>query len=232
MTKVRVEILSESSILDPSEVKSVIQPLQTQVRRDFAPAWGIDADLAYLPKQKGKRRAWEIMIYDDPDQVGDWGYHDVTSEGLPLGLVFVGVKEVEWTVTLSHELLEMLADPDANLYAQYGVDEGVLYPCEVCDPCEPDRFGYRINRVLVSDFVYPAWFESFHKEKGTRFDHRNLLRRPFSKLPGGDIHKFDIRDHHLKSHRKFAAIHLRNGHRMERRLNAHRLWRTSQVKFE
>jgi hypothetical protein len=41
------------------------------------------------------------------------GYHDLTNEGLPLGKVFAGsdmVNGYNWTVTASHELLEMLID--------------------------------------------------------------------------------------------------------------------------
>lgn len=59
--------------------------------------------------------------------------------------------EVSWTanewpapsVLLSHEVLEMLADPTARSR-------------EVCDPVAAD--AYRVGRVMVSDFVTPRWF--------------------------------------------------------------------------
>jgi len=47
---------------------------------------------------------------------------------------------------------------------------GVLYAYEVCDACQAKEFGYRIDGTLVSDFVYPAWFESFRKKGSTQFE--------------------------------------------------------------
>ena len=54
---------------------------------------------------------------DNPDQAGALGYHEITSQGTPLGKVFAKLdlqSGASWTVTLSHELLEMLADPWIN----------------------------------------------------------------------------------------------------------------------
>ena len=54
-----------------------------------------------------------------------------------------------------------------------------LYAYEVCDACEADQFGYDIDGVLVSDFVFPSWFESFWSAGAhasiskTRFTHRS-----------------------------------------------------------
>lgn len=62
--------------------------------------------------------SWWLGIFDDSDVPGALGYHDVTNEGLPLGKVFAGTDikyEANWTVALSHELLEMLADPEIDL---------------------------------------------------------------------------------------------------------------------
>jgi hypothetical protein len=60
-------------------------------------------------------------------------------------------------------------------------DQGMrVYAYEVCDPCQDDRFTYRVRGVPMSDFVYPAWYEPWHPPgKKTRFDHRGELRRPF-----------------------------------------------------
>jgi hypothetical protein len=81
------------------------------------------------------------------------------------GKVFVGSDiptGYTWTVTASHELLEMLADPDINLtaFVESTASSGVLYAYEVCDACEADEFGYKINGTLVSDFVFPGWVRS------------------------------------------------------------------------
>src|SRR6266851_6398306 len=68
----------------------------------------------------------------------------------------------EYSSTLSHELLEMIADPGVNLYAigkfrDGGRKKSGLYGLEVCDPVEANY--YKIDGVTVSDFVRPEWFE-------------------------------------------------------------------------
>jgi transcription elongation factor Elf1 len=56
---------------------------------------------------------------------------------------------------------------------------GTLYAYVVCGACEDDSFGCKINNVLVSDFVYPAWFENFREESSTQFDRRNQIKDPW-----------------------------------------------------
>jgi hypothetical protein len=35
---------------------------------------------------------------------------------------------------------------------------------------EDDGFGYQIDNILLSAFVYPSWFESFRAEGSTQLD--------------------------------------------------------------
>ena len=194
-----IAVINASTILKDSEVKAAVPGLQTQVRRDFRTAWGLDADLTFVPKRsRPAKGSWWITILDNSDAAGALGYHDLTSEGLPLGKVFAASDRqygLNWTVTASHELLEMLADPDINLAAYVDRPGGdiTLYAYEVCDACEADQFGYAINGTLVSDFVFPEWFESFRKPGSVRFDQRKKIRKPFQLLPGGYIGVYDTR---------------------------------------
>ena len=198
MANIHVALINASTVLKDEEVKTAVTALQTQVRRDFAQAWGIDADLTFVPKGgKPAAGAWWLAALDNSDQSGALGYHDLTKDGLPLGKVFAGSDlkyGFQWTVTASHELLEMLADPDINLtaFVQADAHSGVLYAYEVCDACEADQFAYKINGTLVSDFVYPAWFESFCKKGSTQFDHGKHIQKPFELLRGGYIGVYDV----------------------------------------
>ncbi|MGH9493895.1 MAG: hypothetical protein ACRD3B_02760, partial [Candidatus Sulfotelmatobacter sp.] len=99
-----------------------------------------------------------------------------------------------WTVTASHELLEMLADPNINLtvFSQSTNAAGTLYAYEVCDACEDDSFGYEINGITVSDFVYPTWFEDFRTPGSAQFDFRNQIQSPFDLLKNGYIGLFNV----------------------------------------
>jgi len=74
--------------------------------------------------------------------------------GQPYALVWTGGGTVEsWSRDFSHEILEMLVDPETNRSVYH---DGVGQIVEVADPVEWD--GYRLNGVFVSDFVLPAWF--------------------------------------------------------------------------
>ena len=50
---------------------------------------------------------------------------------------------------------------------------------------EAESLGFKVNGFLMTDFVYPSYFENFHKPKSTKFDYRGKVRRPFQILPGG-----------------------------------------------
>jgi hypothetical protein len=118
---------------------------------------------------------------------------------MPIGKVFAASDlkaGTSWSVTASHELLEMLADPNINLtvFVQNADTAGTLYAYEVCDACEDDRFAYKVNDVLVSDFVYPAWFESFRAEGSAQFDRGNQIQNPLGLLAGGYIGVFSVTD--------------------------------------
>lgn len=192
MAEIKVAVINASTILADTEVQNVITALQTQVTRDFAPQWGIDADLSFIPHgEQPPPGYWWLTILDDSDQAGSLGYHDVTENGLPLGKVFAKTDiadHLQWSVTASHELLEMLGDPAINLSVLVG---NTLYAYEVCDSPENEKFGYDINGVKVSDFVFPSWFQPFRSE-GTQFDFGAHLTAPLQLLPGGYIGTYDI----------------------------------------
>ncbi|MFI5174428.1 MAG: hypothetical protein ACHQKY_06205 [Terriglobia bacterium] len=198
MANIKVAVINSCTVLTDNQINAAIPALQTQVHRDLAPAWGIDADLTFVPKDtQPPSGSWWLVILDNSDQAGALGYHDLTQEGLPLGKVFAGSDlqlGYEWTVTTSHELLEMLVDPDVNLtvFTQPNAHSGTLYAYEVCDACEADDLGYKIDTTLVSDFVFPAWFESFRTKGSTQFDFGKQIQAPFQLAAGGYIGVFDV----------------------------------------
>jgi hypothetical protein len=199
MANIQISVVNASTVLSDDAVQLAVPALQTQVHDHFAPAWGTDADLTFVPTGGNPAAgSWWLVILDNSDQAGALGYHDLTQDGLPLGKVFAGTDiqiGAKWTVTASHELLEMLGDPDINLtvFVQPSATKGTLYAYEVCDACEADELGYDINGVIVSDFVYPAWFESFRTANSTQFDYQNQITEPFQILRGGYIGAFDVR---------------------------------------
>jgi len=201
MSEIEVSIINASDAVSDAECRSLTDALQIQVSRDFAPVWRIDANLTFVPKgQMPNPGTWWLSILDSTDRAGVLGHHDLTPDGLPIGKSFAATDKrygFEWTVTASHELLEMLANPDVNLTVLVHPDQGdnKLYAYEVCDPCEDDACAYSINGIKVCNFVYPAYFQIFRQPGSAKFDHQGMLTAPIpTLLPGGYISAFDVND--------------------------------------
>ena len=185
-----VAIVNASTCLSDAAVEAVLPALQKQVSDDFRAYWELDCTLCFLPHDQPITDGWwQIAVVDNPDQAGALGYHELTSQGLPLGKIFAKLdldSGSSWTATLSHELLEMLADPWISWCAVGG--DSKIYALEVCDAVEADSLGYFIGGVLVSDFVTPAWFEPTCTD---RLDFKQHLTKELELGRGGYISIFD-----------------------------------------
>lgn len=239
MKSIKIAVLNQFTGLSNQDVAKLTNALQKQVSGDFAPVWGIDADLEFYPNGNPPADAWQLIILDNSDQANALGYHDVTAEGLPLGKVFAGSDMragTKWSVTASHELLEMLGDPDINLtvFVENNNGTGVLYAYENCDACEADQYGYDIDGYTVSDFVYPSWFQSF-RPAGTQFDHANHITQPFQLLPGGYIGVFDVysgggwQQKYAETTNRSYSMRAHIGSRRERRKTPREQWMHSST---
>ena len=187
-----IAIVNRSAHADlPRVLPDIVRAMGKQLARDLSPVWGRPVpslELTDLPSLS----AAQIVILDDPDQADALGYHSETPEGLEYGRVFVepilshggslskGPNAV--SVTLSHELLEMIGDPGVNLWAD--ADDGYSYAIELCDACQ--AASYEIDGVSVADFVYPTFFDPEPiLDRTRRYDHLGLVSRPFETLDGG-----------------------------------------------
>jgi hypothetical protein len=195
---IKIAVINESTVIPDSDMPDVLEALQHQVDLDFAPIWGqaIDTELVLGDKtQPTPPGVWELVILDNSDQAGALGYHDVTSNGDPLGKIFAKDDQQDgtsWTVTASHELLEMLGDPEINLTAEADASDGTtkFYAYEACDACEDDSFGYKITTqsgkdILVSDFVTPKFFMPSMTAPGTQYDFKGNIKAPLQILTNG-----------------------------------------------
>jgi hypothetical protein len=200
MANLSVAVFTKATVPEASDAaaRAMVGAVQTQIQRDFAAAWNITADLVFFTGgQQVPKDMWQVGLFDNADQAGALGYHDVTRDGLPLGKVFARTTLVDGgkiSVTLSHEVLEMLADPDINLtaFVESPSGGGRLYAYEVCDAVEADVLGYEVDGITVSDFVTPAWFQSFRKKGSTDFSFRKHVNHPFALAAGGYIGYYDV----------------------------------------
>jgi hypothetical protein len=189
-------------------LQTAIRAVNRQIADDFAPYWGFGAQLR-LEGKTGRSRA----TVDPADMRGDAiiylrdlvkpsdvdGYHDQHFSGIPFGVVFLELSHElgeDWTVTLSHEALELLGDPENNLLVQGPHPtkrHEVFHWFEMCDAVQEE--SYEIDRIRVSNFVLPLYFTSSNEHGGrndflgTTINGHTL--RSFGVNPGGYIGFFD-----------------------------------------
>lgn len=183
-----VAIVNLSSSVADADILAALPDLQAQVGEDFAPLWGgPDATLAFRAPQPGD---WVLNVEDDATVQGALGFHELAND-VPTAYVFARTAQqggVDWRITASHELLEMLADPRTSMAVVVDTSpngdgtRGRLYLAEACDAVE--QSSYRKGSTPVSDFVTPAWFDP-SAPAGSRFDFLDQLSAPLTLLPGG-----------------------------------------------
>jgi hypothetical protein len=162
---------------------ALISSMQAYVDQYVAPVWGTPAKL--IKSTDFVKGAWAIVFLDDADQPGALAYHDLTPDGLPQSKVFVKTtldNHELVSVSASHELVEMLVDPAINMMTT-GPDPKLVYAYESADPVE--ALSFPVKGVPMSDFVFPSYFEDFHKPGSVQFDQLNKVKKPFQILAGG-----------------------------------------------
>ena len=232
---IQIAVMNSSKLVSDDSVKHISAALARQGNAHVAPAWSTDdVQLTFVPKgSKPAVKSWWIVFVDDADVADALGYHDLTSDGCPISKVFCAGQDTDGvSVTASHELCEMLVDPWCSLMSQSR--SGAVYALENADPVEDNSLGYRVDGVLLSDFVFPAWFSVFPTQsaKGApvkvQYDYTNKVRRAFQILPGGYAQRFeDGQWSQLTMSADIAsakALHPARGSRRERRKRGHDSW--------
>ena len=183
----RVAMVNESTLVSPALSYNFTKSLQMQVRRDFAPIWGIDATIVATESDQVHAYNWVLGIFDNSDQANALGYHDLTPQGKPVMKIFAKDSidaGVPVSSVASHELLETLADAfiESLDLEDNGDGTGTLFAQEVADPVEADLYSVLGNQM--SNFVTPWWFGD-PLPSGLKYDFLGKLTAPFSMTPGG-----------------------------------------------
>jgi hypothetical protein len=184
-----IVIVNHSDNVAGARLRLAVRAIQKQIDRDFFPVWGWRAKLRL--RTKASKGLMSVVLRNrDRSESGDEGYH-VDDNGIPSAVVFThgnGGDDQEVFATLSHEVLEMIADPSLNLYASTyrkfrGRYHRAFVGIEVCDPVEDCL--YKIDGIKVSDFVVPEWFESERKAGSLKFSFKGNVRAPLQLAKGG-----------------------------------------------
>lgn len=194
---IQIAVINYSSHITSTHLATAIADLNSQINNEFHAAWGVSANL-YIPSGTPASTDYQLILMDNYSQSGILGYHELSGFGTPIGYVFYEnslLNLTPWTVPASHEVLEMLIDPNCNLsvqtnyspYQDQNGDQIWLFASEVCDPVQNALMSYNINTTVVSNFVYPSWFQSTWGPFETQFDYQSWLFEPFQVGDGGAI---------------------------------------------
>lgn len=192
-----VALVSESNAVPAALAAAIAAAVQKQVARDFSPLWQVDATLSYFPTLNDVPVGyWPILIVDQLNDPNAGGFH-TDKNGQPYALV---LSQGQVSVDVSHECLEMLADPFGNrTTAANSIKRGqgrVQYLVEVCDPCEGDAYTYSVNGLPVSDFYTPHFFDPV-ASSSVRYDFTGAVKKPLQILKQGYISWLDPQSQHL-----------------------------------
>lgn len=190
-----VNRLSPSNQLDQEkEILPTLRAIQKQLNEEFRNYWALSAKLYYCgPNVAAPTNMWSSFLLDSSDVAGALGYHDTRQDGIPQSKTFVKTAKnsgAKWSITLDHEILEMLADTWGmeSFFQDFTSGMKRLVAKEVCDPCEADKYGYQKDGIWLSNFVTPYWYHSFKDiaeyDNEIRYDYRGIIKDSFTTLPG------------------------------------------------
>lgn len=191
------------------EIHRVVRAVNRQIEEDFRPYWSLGATVRLEGRgMKAPSRTTMLdmrgdailYLWDEVDVDGALGYHDANARGIPYGFVFTELSSElgePWSVTFSHEALELIADPQVNLLVMgphpADPDRTVFHWYEMADAVQTET--YEIDHVAVSNFVLPLYFTG-SDEPGGRNDYlgRVMAGKPLNSFgvnPGGYIGFYD-----------------------------------------
>ncbi len=206
-----ISIINHTNKAD-RDLQDGIRAVNRQIAEDFTPAWHIEAslklegsieDVARRSMDSATMRGHAIIYLEDEFDPSDpLGFHNVNFQGIPFGVVFTDLaQELQepWETTLSHEALEVIADPEVNRLVMgphpEGQERDVFHWYEMCDAVQTET--YLIDGIEVSNFVLPLYFTG-GEEIGARNDFLGTAPplpakplRSFGINPGGYVGFYD-----------------------------------------
>src|SRR6267154_3854728 len=106
----QLALVSETDSVGLSELTRVSAALQKQITRDLSGQWDVQGTIdPFVALRDVPPGYWPVIIRDDIGQDAAGVHCDDT--GQPMALV---TSDLDWSVTASHEVLEMLVDPFGN----------------------------------------------------------------------------------------------------------------------
>lgn len=177
----QISIVNLTRAEPDQHVARVIRAIHRQIREHFEPHWRRGATLRLSgigesTLRRSENPSGDAVIYlgESLDALPDaLALHAEINPGVAHGFVFTEVSErlgEAYSVTLSHEVLELIGDATTNAVVAgphpEQANELVFHWYELCDAVQDE--AYEIDGVQVSNFVLPSYFTT-----GTSGDLKN-----------------------------------------------------------
>jgi len=186
----QIALVSEIPGFDPGDLARVSAAIQKQIVQDFAPLWSVMGTIDAFPSLDRVPVGYSSIVVTAKSMGAELGVH-YDEAGQPHAVV---EWSDSWSISASHECLEMLLDPWGNRLENGHLSDApnarVQFLVEVCDPCQDANYAYMVNDTLVSDFYAPAYFEPVARS-GARYSLTGAITRPLQVLPGGYLSWYD-----------------------------------------
>lgn len=165
--------LQNKSNLDNNKLPTFVAAVNDQLQGEFKRVWAIDAQISWQDPPNSSYRT-VVLLDTFKDQFPEaytksLGFHTTGT------LAYVDVstcgEDDLITLALSHEVLEMLTNPNVDRTGY-----------EAADPVYPRQYAYRKGTVLVTDFVYPSFYNPLAPGP---YDQTGQVKSPLTPAPGG-----------------------------------------------
>ncbi len=182
----QIGVIRRSNAITDADIAFMCKAVSAQVY-ECAEAWGLPpTPVAFYSKEEGLPDGdVRIMsIVDDDGSSGTIGFHDNWAGTISARVEAMGART---SIIISHEALEMLVNPNVNLW--HTMPDGKRMTArEICDACESDTYIEPVSimgetrGIEVSNYLLPSWFDPFGKFP---FDRMSKLTAPFTMDAGG-----------------------------------------------
>jgi hypothetical protein len=187
MLATKIGLVDTTGEVDSQTMAAVAAAINVQVTRDLPQYWTVNATVSYLTDPKKiPQGVWPVQLVKSLPP-GEGGFH-MTRHNQPYAKVIVTPHSEEWAVDASHEIMEMLIDPNGNrLQTSTSIEivgghiqDGTgrfEYLVEACDPCEADPYTYTIDGISVSDFITPHFYDP-QVTADARYSFTGAVKKP------------------------------------------------------
>lgn len=190
-----IAIVDTTGNMNYERLVQIAEAVQTQMNRDVMPYWNVGAivksfrNINEIPKDW-----WTCSIVNEISEGPTLNGIHWYKESIPYSkarytlLSSYTYFENNLTKVISEEIIEKCIDPFGN-YLKTGKDPEIEnqeaeFLVELGDPTQAMNFGYWINDVFVTNFIYPSYFYAT-KQTGVKYDHLGQFTEPKELGEGG-----------------------------------------------